>query len=294
MPDFLTFRDRSPRPPTAAEVRRRRELEEKGIIDVYVSLNEAPRSFWEAILQATHWCLVSETSFQSTIGKDWWDELRWQEGWPAIPDGSFGGAYAMLIRDGRAVFLRGDVNCHVRLSAVEHLLDVTGDSSEADKFAERVNEAARRFRVGVRLEGKRFVELSSEILHQEVVRPALLLVSSPEFEAVDELYRKSFDRLLAEDPAGAITAAASSVEEMLRVGGCPGATLSQLARSARQNRWITPGVEQSIIKLDAFRGDSDAHCLGTDEPELARLVLHLVGSLLLYLGRTMKNSRNGG
>ncbi len=152
-----------------------------------------------------------------------------------------------------------------------------------------VNEAAERFRVGIRLEGKRFVDIISEHIHQEIVRPALRLLAEAELEPVNELYRKGFDRLLAGDPAGAITAATSAVEEMLRIGGYTGSALQQLARNARDKGWLTPGVEQSIVKLNAYRDDSDAHNVGTDERELARLVLHLTASLLLYLGRTRSN-----
>jgi hypothetical protein len=172
------------------------------------------------------------------------------------------------------------------MSAVEHLIDVRDPPGE--DFNDLVNEAAARFRVGVRLEGARFVDVSSTLIHQEVVRPALQLLAQPEYDSVDELYRKAFDRLLAGDPAGAITAATSAVEEMLRKGEYTGSSLKELARAARNRDWLTPGVEQSIIKLHAYREDSDAHRVGTDEPELARLVLHLTASLLLYLGRTRK------
>lgn len=284
MPEYRSLRDRKPRPPTAAEVHRQRDLEERGLSDVYLPLEEAPAEFWQAIVHATHWTIMSEDNFSAPgPGWYWWNELRWQEGWPEIDDEDRGDAYSWLVREGRTSFLRGTVGAYVRLSAVEHLLDVVDDYGD---FNDLVNEAAQRFRVGLRLEGNRFVDVISEHVHQEVVRPTLQLLALPEFEPVDELYRKGFDRLLSGDPAGAITVAASAVEEMLRVGGCAGSTLKPLAQNARARGWITPGVEQSIIKLDAYRKDSDAHRVGTDERELGRLVLHTTASLLLYLGRT--------
>jgi hypothetical protein len=287
LPEFRSFIERRVRPPTAAEARRQRDLEEAGISDVYISVESAPQSFWEAVLQATHWSVVAETNFSRGVGRDWWNELRWQEGWPPLDAGGLAKAYAKLIRDGVLPFPPGRVDVYIRLSAVEHLLDASASAS--DNFGDLVNEAAERFHVGIRLEGNRFVDVTSKAVHQEVVRPALQLLGGIKFAPVNELYRKGFDRLLAGDPAGAITASASAVEEMLRIGGCGGSTLQPLARSARAKGWITPGVEQSIIKLDAYRGDSDAHNVGTDEKELARLVLHIAASLLLYLGRTLPN-----
>jgi hypothetical protein len=283
LPEFRSFYGRETRKPTAAEARRQREIEEQGLTDVYVPVEKAPDGFWEALIQATRWVVISEPAFAGRRGVRWWDELRWHEGWPEIDDRLIGHAFDQLVRFGKTSFLRSMVNDRVRLSAVELLLDTAGDT---DQFHDLANEAAQRFRVGLRLEGNRFIDITSEHVHQEVVRPALQLLAKPGFESVNELYRKGFDRLLAGDPAGAITAATSAVEEMLRTGGCSGSTLLQLAQKARARGWVTPGVEQSIVKLGAYRSDSDAHRVGTDERELARLVLHLTASLLLYLGRT--------
>jgi len=287
--EFRSLHGREARKPTAAEVRRQREIEEQGLTDVYVPVEKAPAEFWEALVQATHRVVMAEDTFNNTpFGRQWWDEFRWQQGWPAL-QGAPSNAFAWLVREGGVAFLPGPVDPYVRLSAVEVLLDVVRDAGvvrDAWQFHDLANEAAERFRVGLRIEGNRFVDITSEHVHQEVVKPALQLLAKPEFESVNELYRKGFDRLLAGDPAGAITVAASAVEEMLRTGGCSGSSLQQLAQKARAQGWLMPGVEQSIVKLDAYRSDSDAHRVGTDERELARLVLHLTASLLLYLGRT--------
>ena len=285
MPEFRSFYERKARKPTAAETRRRRDMEKQGPGDVYLPVENAPPGFWEAMIQATHRAIVPESSFNSLSGVEWWAELRWQQGWPKIGPSDLAHAFVQLVRDGPTSFLQDKAHGSVRLSAIELLLDMVS-ASEARAFRDLANEAAERFRVGLRLEGNRFVDMTSEHVHQEVVKPALQLLAKPEFKSVDKLYRKGFERLLAGDPAGAITAASSAVEEMLRTGGCTGSRLQQLARNAGTRGWLTPGVEQSIVKLDAYRSDSDAHRVGTDERELARLVLHLTASLLLYLGRT--------
>lgn len=290
MPEYRTFRDRSSRLPTAAEVQRARELMDSGVADVFVPLDRAPAQYWEAMLQAVTWSVMSLKNFASPTGRTWWDELRWQEGWPPIDVlSSIPTTFEGIVRRGAIPFSPGPVEPRLRISAIEHLLDVMGESADMGAFTSLANEAADRFRVGLRLEGTRFLEVTSELIHREVVKPALVILASPELKPIDDLYRKAFDRLLSGDSAGAITAASSAVEEMLRAGGLSGSTLKQLSQRARENDWITPGVEQSIVKLDAFRGDSDAHRVGTDEKELARLVLNITGALLLYLGRTSPN-----
>jgi hypothetical protein len=104
----------------------------------------------------------------------------------------------------------------------------------------------------------------------------------------DSLYRKAFDRALSNDPAGAITAANSAVEEMLRIGtGVQGSTLDKLAAQARKDEWISPAVHQLIVKLAALRKESDAHALGTNETEVAMFTLNLSGSILVHLERTL-------
>jgi len=171
-----------------------------------------------------------------------------------------------------------------RFAAIEHLLDQVGSSEE---FAETVNNRARWFRVGVRLEGSRFVPVTSEHLHTEVVQPALVLLSDPRYATIDALYRKAFDRVLSGDPSGAITVATSSVEEMLRLllPTMRGQTLGPLADKARADGLIAPAAEKLIKTLYDLRPDSDAHAGGTSDFDLGMLALHLAGGILLYLGQ---------
>ena len=146
LPEFRSLRDRSARQATAAEARRQRELEDRGVTDVYAPVEEAPAQFWEAVLQATLWAVLTVDYFNSTEGRDWWDELGWHEGWPPIRQSTIADTYANIIRHGGVPFLAGTVDPDVRLSAIELLLDVVGDIS---KFRDLVNQAAERFRVGI-------------------------------------------------------------------------------------------------------------------------------------------------
>jgi hypothetical protein len=288
VPEYRTFQGRKARLPTAAE--KRREWIEAGVADVVRPLEQAPETFWEAILKAAHWQLASSQNLSSMIGRDWWAEISWLQGWKEITGDTVSQAFEMIVRHGRTPVTTETADPHVRLTAIELLIDTIDDAESTRKFESLANEAAERFHIGIRLEGTRFVDVTSEAIHQEVVRPVLILLSTPELKDIDELYRKAFERLRTE-PGGAITAAQSAVHQMLRRGGFGGSSLRTLAERARIGGWITVGVEQLIVKLDAFRKDSDAHQVGTDEKELARLVVNVAGSIILYLGRTLPNAK---
>lgn len=283
MTEFKSFREGAQRPPTWAERERLEWAREQGVADVFVEPSDAPDAFWVSVLQATHWCLASDAL--TDTWRAWGQEFSWAEGvtlhyQPQV-------TYAQVVKLGALVVQEGefDVQVGMRLSAIELLLDVVDDQGDSG-FRDRVNDRARHYRVGLRLEGNRFVPVTSEHVHQDVVQPALILLSSDRFKDIDGLYRKAFDRALSGDPAGAVTAATTTVEEMFRLGlGVPKGDLGSLTKDARQTGWISPAVQQLLVKLSALRDESDAHKKGTDDFETAMLALHLTASVLLYLGR---------
>jgi len=190
------------------------------------------------------------------------------------------------------------VDAGVRLSAVEFLLDVlVANEAEAlpleyfHTFVEFVSERARWFHVGVRLEGNRFVPTTSELLHVEIVQPTLVLLSDRRFADVDSLSSERASTVLSPGMhPGAVTAAISAVEEMLRVllPEMVGQALGPLAEKARKEGLITGPMEAFTRDLYELRPESDAHSAGTTDFDAAMLALHLAGSLLLYLGRSVK------
>jgi hypothetical protein len=287
MSEFRSIHDERPRPPTWAEREVMESLRDSGIEDVFVTPQEAPGEFWETLIQATYLKLVAPG--QDPYWSMWERAIRLAEGWGPFkknPQAS----YETLLRSGVVYLPTGGlkVGRGVRLAAVEHLLDAVQPIGTA--YVDLVNERARWFRVGVRIEGRRFIAVTSEHLHREVVQPTLLLLGDARFETIDGLYRKAFDRVLSGDPAGAVTAATSAVEEMLRLMlGVRGNTLEHLANQARSSGLISAAVYQFLVKISALRDESDAHTAGTDESQVAMLAVHLAGSILLFLGRTVES-----
>lgn len=262
---------------------------EQGIRDIAEDVESAPPEFWVALHMAI--TQAWDAYAWSRYGAAWWTEVRFAFGWPnSHPTNkrttlSPPLAFALLVEEGLHPITNYSLGAAERLAVVEHLFDIR--DYQLDATQDLVNDAARRFRVAIRLEGKRFFDLSSEEIHQTLVRPALILLSDPAFSSADALYRKAYEPL-SNDPAGAITAAASAVEEFLRAIGLSGSSLSHLARSGRSKGLLGVGEQQFIEKIDAFRGDADAHRAGTDNQELARLVLHIAAALIVYLERVSR------
>jgi hypothetical protein len=284
MSDFRTFHGGEPRPPTWAERERINALREEGVEDVYVEPEAAPQEFWQALMETIDYFLAPSKAF-STTWEAWRREIAYATGLSFRLDPQ--ATFEAIVRDGVVATdqLSYPATVGVRFAAIEHLIDVARPDNE---FAERVNDRARWFRVGVRIEDGRFIPITSEHLHTEIVRPALLLLSQESFAEIDGLYRKAFDRVLSGDASGAITASISAVEQMFRVlmPSMAGQSLSPLAEKARADGIIAPAVEEFVKKLYALRPDSDAHAGGTSDFDLAMLAIHLAGSILLYLSKT--------
>jgi hypothetical protein len=214
MPEFRSLGDRSTRPPTSAELFRLAELREAGVADIYLEPEEAPPEFWENVVQATFHLLTSDGPQWEGCGQG--AALVEQ---PASVEARALERVPPLLTRGEVELADGRIR-HVetagRLSAIEHLLDELDDEFAAE-FADLINDRARWHRVGVRVEGGRFVPVTSELMHVEVTQPTLLLLAADQLASVDGLYRKAFDRALSADPSGAVTAATSAVEEMFRI-----------------------------------------------------------------------------
>jgi len=283
---YRDFRTGEPRAATWAERERIDRLREAGTEDVFVDPDDAPYEFWNVLVEATFSFVLADT----TLGgwAEWARMMSMNLGLDRLaqPETSYW-IYKDLLRTGK--WEKTPYPVAVRLAAVEFLLDLKGGS---ESFNEAVNDRARWFHVGVRLDGNRFVPTTSDLLHVEVVQPALKLLVDVRFSDVDGLYRKGFDRALAGDDAGAVTAAISAVEEMFRVllPVMEGQTLGPLAEKARAEGVISEPIEAFAKKLYGLRPRSDAHQAGKADFDLAMLALHLAGSLILYVGRSVEGT----
>lgn len=185
MSDFRDL-DGKNRPPTAWEREQRRWNAESAVSDVILDPEETPSGFWEVVLQATDLFLAKGGQ---AVWDTWTAEFRWAMSLPSLKVNGRE-AYRYLVQTGHLpigeAFPRG---LAFRLAAVEIMMDTTGFT---DEFTTRVNERARWHRVGLRIERNRFVPITQEHAHVELVQPSLLLLSNAALADVDTLYRKAF------------------------------------------------------------------------------------------------------
>ena len=289
--DFNTLNGRNARPATWSEREQLAELRAAGAEDVYLSLDVATADdrLWQVLVMATHQFLLSA---RVPEWETWYREYRWAQGLPETHLGFHSDVYEAILLNGYyQAGSRVPLSVGPRLSAVEHVMDMISTRG-VEAFAAAVNERMRQLRVGLRIEGRRFVSVTSEHMHTEVTVPALLLLARGDLAPVDKLFRKAYERSFANDHAGAITSATSAVEEMLRIGlGESGGQLQSLLVKARARGWIVPAAEQLAVKLAALRDKSDAHTEGTDDPAVAMLAIHVSASLLIYLGQGAPEAR---
>lgn len=178
------------------------------------------------------------------------------------------------------------------------LMDVVGTyflalpDSLAPGFADRVNQILREHKLAYELVGDRVVPKQAEVLHREVVVPALTLLNGrPEFEGVERQYREALDEIASGKWGDAVTDANAAVEQALRVMlGFEGGQLPGLLGEARK-RGLLGGTEASRLKrfasglealADTRNVGGDAHG-GVGDEETAWLAVHWAGALIVFL-----------
>ena len=120
MANYRSFRDRRDRLPTFAERVQRADLDERGVADVHVPLGEAPAEFWIALLQAVHWQVCSEDALGGDPGVTWWQELRWQHGWPEKERPELASLFRGIVLRGSLPFSTSKLSTEYRIAAMRY------------------------------------------------------------------------------------------------------------------------------------------------------------------------------
>ena len=156
-----------------------------------------------------------------------------------------------------------------------------------------MNEVLNEHRITYELVNGQMVEFESKELHQEVVAPALRLLSGRSgWDEVETAYQNALREISTGDPSDAITDAATALQEALMYLGCQGKSLGPLISSARNNGLLAPhdsklvdGIEKIADWVSADRstkGDSHKASTGATRDD-AWFTVHVVGALLLRL-----------
>ena len=177
-----------------------------------------------------------------------------------------------------------------------------GITLTADVAIEELNERFRRAGVGYRFENGMLIRVDSELIHSEVVRPALAYLHCKGFEGPRSEFLKAHAHYRSGDTKAAITEANNAFESTLkticdqRQWSYPERTrASDLLRLVRRNGLFPNYLDNSFDQLAAtlksglptVRGEEGSHGQGakprTTPEYVAAYALHLAAAQILFL-----------
>lgn len=177
-----------------------------------------------------------------------------------------------------------------------------GISVEADDAIRELNERFRRAGVGYRYEQGKIIRVDSELIHSEVVKPALAYLGEPGFEGPRDEFLNAHTHYRAGETKDAITDANNAFESTLRTvcdqRGWPydaGAPVKVLLGILRDKGLLPGYLDNSFDQLAAtlhsglpqVRNSEGGHGQGATPREtpdyVAGYALHLAAASILFV-----------
>lgn len=166
-----------------------------------------------------------------------------------------------------------------------------------ETFRSTVNRILDGHDLAYQVDGSKIVPRESMAMHADVVAPALsLLRGDARLANVERAFQAALTELKpGGDPADAITDAGTALQEMLVALGAEGNALGPLLNSARKRELLGPHdsklAEGSQLIGDWVSADrserGDVHGVKDTTPDDAWLAVHVVGALILRLGKRL-------
>ena len=247
------------------------------------------------------------------------DNRGWQSVHGIVAEGH--GAFALA--EGRSDDKRC-INFLLRNPSVDHVLDFIevsfrfvdriarklgyheratyGIRGKADESIERLNERFRRAGVGYQYEDGMIFRVDSDLVHAEVVRPALRFLHQQGFEGPHEEFLRAHACYRAGDMKEAVTNANNAFESTLKAicdqrrwAYAKGARASDLLRIVRDQGLLPDYLDNSFDQLAAtlksglpkVRGEEGAHGQGAaprkTPDHVAAYALHLAAAKIVFL-----------
>lgn len=182
-----------------------------------------------------------------------------------------------------------------------------GITQSPDDAIGELNERFRRAGVGYRFEGGKILRVDSELLHSEVVKPALQYLNEPGFEGPRDEFLRAHGHYRSGEIEAAVTDANSAFESTLKVV-CDqrgwrydkGARVFDLLSVVRKNGLLPGYLDASFDQLAAtlktglpkVRNEQGAHGHGATPrhaPDfVAAYALHLAATNILFIVESHK------
>ena len=189
----------------------------------------------------------------------------------------------------------------------QYQLHGRGITQEADEAIAELNERFRRAGVGYLYEGGMIMRVDSELVHSEVVKPALQYLNEPGFEGPREEFLRAHGHYRSGEMEHAITDANNAFESTLKTV-CDqrdwsyetGARASNLLKIVRREGLLPNYLDKSFDQLSAtlssglpqVRNERGAHGQGstprTTPDYVGAYALHLAAANILLLAKAHK------
>ncbi len=186
-----------------------------------------------------------------------------------------------------------------------------GITVAAEDAINELNERFRRAGVGYRFEESMIIRIDSELIHSEVIKPALRFLQQQGFEGPREEFLKAHEHYRDGDTKSAITNANNAFESTLKticdknkLQYPEGSTASKLLKIVLKNGLLPGNLGKSFEQLAAtlqsglpnVRNKQGGHGQGSiplETPEyVAAYALHLAAAKILFLCEAHKQYNN--
>jgi hypothetical protein len=205
-------------------------------------------------------------------------------------------------------FLSGVELACCALSAIASKHDNLKGRGALQKAALAIEEINARFiqhGVGFQFENKEIIRIDSKLVHAEIIKPALSLLTEPVFEKANADFMAAHRHYRALEYKAAVTAANRAFESMLKAicelenwQYANGDRASELITKVRNEGLFTHDFDKSfdayiaMLKagLPTIRNNAGGHGEGPETPpvtaEIARFAINMAASNILLLGET--------
>lgn len=164
------------------------------------------------------------------------------------------------------------------------------DDTSAE-FQRSANVILREHRVSYKFVDDELISFESDELLQEVVEPALRLMTDQRFSSAHDAYMDALKEISNGAPGDAITDAGTALQQALVALGCEGNAIGPLLKDAKR-KGLLVGHDQNLIDgiskfIDWASADrsttGDAHKPSEAAISDAWLMVHIVGALIVRL-----------
>ncbi|GAN69453.1 STM4504/CBY_0614 family protein [Acetobacter orleanensis] len=176
-----------------------------------------------------------------------------------------------------------------------------------EEAIDEINYRLRRAGVGYQVEGNRLIRVDSQLIHSEVVKPALTLLSGEGFDGPRQEFLSAHEHYRAGEYRQAVGLAASALESTFKAifdkkgwSYNKGARISDLLKVARANHlwpeYLDTSFDQLVATLQSglpkIRDNDSAHGQGAQPKSvpayIAAYALHLAASKIVFISEAAK------